>query len=161
MVFQLPNSQAEGAKEFFTVLYQHWEAQLKEIQENRRKKAAAASGCEKDCGKGVSSVIEIPDEDESKEKAEETKSLEQAEKGIILIDSDGQVWDDGYCAILENEPEPTAEFKGETTEPTPVEEPKGEYLQEPKPAPKPEPTPSPSDEYERKRKELIQYLGVD
>ena len=161
MVFQLPNSQAEGAKEFFTVLYQHWEAQLKEIQENRRKKAAAASGGEKDCGKGVSSVIEIPDEDDSKEKAEETNSLEQAEKGIILIDSDGQVWDDGYCAILENEPEPTAEFKGETTEPTPVEEPKGEYLQEPKPAPKPEPTPSPSDEYERKRNELIKFLGVD
>ena len=99
------------------------------------------------------------DEDEKAEKAEEIKSLEQAEQGIILVDSDGQVWDDGYCAILEAEPVPNPECKGEPTE-TPVEEPKGESLQESKPVPKPESILSASDEYEQKKKELIQYLGL-
>lgn len=76
---------------FYDVLYKHWEKALKELRAVKKAQDSSA-------GKGEVEVIEIPDDDlpEGGSIEElEAKSLEDAEKGIVIY---GGITDDGYSA---------------------------------------------------------------
>ena len=81
-------SKAAGVESFYQIIYQHWEAPLKELH-----LARLASAKSKGSGDLSDGLVVIPDDDDNLESLE-SKSLEQAMQGIIV---EGViVLDDGY-----------------------------------------------------------------
>ena len=126
------------------MVFRYWEKPLKELQVQRKEQFKGKKGSEME-------LIVIPDDDESKGMtlAElEAKSLEEASKGNILVESD-YVLDDGYD-----------DGAGETAEaPKPVE-PETASLT---PVPKPDESESTSPTIgsgDNRKAELIEQLSV-
>ena len=70
----------------------HWESPLKELAAQRMRRRSE--------GRTETEVIEIPDDDDSKGMSMEElekQSLQKAEQGIIIVDGDETLEDDGYA----------------------------------------------------------------
>ena len=147
-------SKAEGVQAFYDVLFNHWEKPLKELHASRVKKAEDRVP-----------VIEIPDDDQrpglSLEELE-AKSLEHAEKGIII---DGGITDDVYCVVDLEAGDATGVNPG-----APGDGDTGSCAPEPLPSPTDVPSqpdektpgvPSQPDEKTLRRQELIQHIAIE
>ena len=134
-------------------------------------KISMRKGCE-ESQKAVPEVIEIPDDDCKGVSMEELekKSLQKAREGIIMVDSDEVLEDDGYA-------DPQETDNGEVPEAMPKEKPMAEEREKPTIEEKPMPKealeePKSADDHggtrsvddamkamaEQRRKELIQQL---
>ena len=80
----------------------YWENQLQELQAQRAKRREEAAAGKTD---HQQPVIEIEDDDfKGGSEAElEKKSLENAEKGIVLIEDDVVLMKDGYAEVVPSE----------------------------------------------------------
>ena len=155
-------SKAPGVREFFDALLVHWETILKDLHAQRLRRKS----------EGRAEVIEIPDDDCKGVSMEELekKSLQKAREGIIMVDSDEVLEDDGYADPQETDngevPEAMSKEKHmaeEKEKPTIEEKPMPkEALEEPKSADDHGGTRSVDDAMkamaEQRRKELIQQL---
>lgn len=82
-------SKAAGVTEFFDAMMNHWEKPLKELSAQRMRRRS----------EGHTEVIEIPDDDCKSVSMDELEkqSLQKAQEGIIIVDGDDLLADDGYA----------------------------------------------------------------